>query len=57
MPDDTPDQLGLEDDYDDDEEEDDEDLDEAAGTRSRFPAGFLQELPAGVGVHVRSLGE
>ena len=49
--DDTPDQLGLEDDHvteaeevydeDDEEEEDDDDYDEFDGTESRFPAGFL----------------
>ena len=49
-----------------DEDEEDEDMDEIYA-ESRFPAGFpthvdvpvvpLRELPAGVGVYVRSLGE
>ena len=52
---------------DEDEDEEDEDLDELDDTQSRFPRWVpahadvpvvpLRELPAGVGVYVRSLGE
>ena len=52
---------------DEEEEEDDDDHDEFDGTESRFPDGFLtyadvsvvpfRELPARLGVHVRSLCE
>ena len=58
--------VDEEEDEDEDEDEKDEDMDESHGTESRFPAGFrhadvpvvpLRELPAGMGVYVRSLVE
>ena len=69
-PDDTPDQLGLENDhvieaeevYEEDEEEENEDMDNyvvfpLVPTHADVPVVPCRGLPAGVGVHVRSQRE
>ena len=64
---DDEDEVDEDEEDEEDEEVEDEDMDETYGTESRFPRWvpahadvlvvLLRELPAGVGVYVRSLGE